>query len=182
MMKSSSALCLLLAATTIAAPTVKSGNMNGDPERCTFGFDHACTTTFACGIGNIQHRTTYAVGKSLVPLQCAVAHSLSPIATQSLLLRVPFFSEHTRPSSNLSHCRHILPGLAQTTAYANASHATGKYSVTSQGDLHTNFNDDYASKGYEYFDIWAPEIAAAYGEVFWTDQVRVWEGHTGDAT
>jgi len=46
----------------------------------------------------------------------------------------------------------------------------GKYSVTSGGNLHTNFNDDYASKGYEFFDVWAPEIATHYGEVFWTDQ------------
>eukprot|EP01043_Picozoa_sp_COSAG02_P021504 COSAG02_NODE_1094_length_14603_cov_40.760549_3_plen_75_part_00 len=28
----------------------------------------------------------------------------------------------------------------------------------------------YKSKGYEYFDVWAPEIATHYGEVFWTDQ------------
>ena len=32
------------------------------------------------------------------------------------------------------------------------------------------FNDDYASKGHEFFDVWAPEIATHYGEVFWTDQ------------
>lgn len=52
------------------------------------------------------------------------------------------------------------------------------------------WNDDYASKGYEYFgeclkfdpgrlrvlttrflaDVWAPEIATVYGEVFWTSQ------------
>ena len=29
---------------------------------------------------------------------------------------------------------------------------------------------DYASKGYEYFDVWAPEMATHYGQVFWTDQ------------
>jgi len=32
------------------------------------------------------------------------------------------------------------------------------------------WNDDYASKGHEYFDVWAPEIATHYGEVFWTSQ------------
>ena len=32
------------------------------------------------------------------------------------------------------------------------------------------FNSDYASKGHKYFDVWAPEIATHYGEVFWTDQ------------
>jgi hypothetical protein len=46
----------------------------------------------------------------------------------------------------------------------------GEYAVTSVGDVDTNWNSDYASKGYEYFDVWAPEIATRYGEVFWTDQ------------
>ncbi len=32
------------------------------------------------------------------------------------------------------------------------------------------FNDDYSSKGHDFFDVWAPEIATHYGEVFWTDQ------------
>ena len=31
------------------------------------------------------------------------------------------------------------------------------------------FNTDFASKGHEYFDVWSPEIATHYGEVFWTD-------------
>ncbi len=37
-------------------------------------------------------------------------------------------------------------------------------------DVALKWNADYASKGYEYFDVWAPEIASSYGEVFWTDQ------------
>lgn len=45
----------------------------------------------------------------------------------------------------------------------------GKYSVWS-GTPNAEWNDDYASKGYEYFDVWAPEIASYYGQVFWTDQ------------
>jgi hypothetical protein len=32
------------------------------------------------------------------------------------------------------------------------------------------WNSDYASKGHKFFDVWAPEIATHYGEVFWTDQ------------
>ena len=36
--------------------------------------------------------------------------------------------------------------------------------------MDTPWNSDYASKGYEYFDVWAPEIATHYGQVFWTDQ------------
>ena len=46
----------------------------------------------------------------------------------------------------------------------------GDYATTSVGDVDTDWNSDYASKGYEYFDVWAPEIATRYGEVFWTDQ------------
>ena len=32
------------------------------------------------------------------------------------------------------------------------------------------WNSDYASKGHKFFDVWAPEIATHYGQVFWTDQ------------
>ena len=46
----------------------------------------------------------------------------------------------------------------------------GKYEVASGAKQGVKYNDDYASKGYEYFDVWAPEIATHYGEVFWTDQ------------
>ena len=46
----------------------------------------------------------------------------------------------------------------------------GKYVVASGSKQGVPFNDDYASKGHEYFDVWAPEIATHYGEVFWTDQ------------
>merc|ERR1719473_1701897 len=69
----------------------------------------------------------------------------------------------------LALCCVVIAAAAPT----KGGNMNGKYSVSSRGDLHTNFNDDYASKGYEYFDIWAPEIAAAYGEVFWTDQGEV---------
>ena len=46
----------------------------------------------------------------------------------------------------------------------------GKYQVASGKNIKTTFNDDYASKGHEYFDIWAPEIATHYGEVYWQYQ------------
>ena len=46
----------------------------------------------------------------------------------------------------------------------------GKYVVASGDKFGVDWNDDYASKGHEYFDVWAPEIATHYGEVFWTDQ------------
>jgi hypothetical protein len=45
----------------------------------------------------------------------------------------------------------------------------GKYDVWS-GSPQAGFNDDFASKGYEYFDVWAPEMATHYGQVFWADQ------------
>ena len=46
----------------------------------------------------------------------------------------------------------------------------GKYVVASGDKVHVPFNDDYASKGHEYFDVWAPEIATHYGDAFWTSQ------------
>jgi hypothetical protein len=46
----------------------------------------------------------------------------------------------------------------------------GDYLVASVDRVGVDFNDDYASKGHEYFDVWAPEIATHYGEVFWTNQ------------
>eukprot|EP00854_Cymbomonas_tetramitiformis_P025130 gene25130-30667_t len=51
-----------------------------------------------------------------------------------------------------------------------AANMNGRYKVASGADQNVPFNDDYASKGHEYFDVWAPEIATHYGEVFWTDQ------------
>ena len=46
----------------------------------------------------------------------------------------------------------------------------GRYLVASGGNQGVPFNDDYKSKGHEYFDVYSPEIATHYGEVFWTDQ------------
>ena len=67
-----------------------------------------------------------------------------------------------------------LPEVYATVAVRrNANPArgnAGEYAVTSVGDVDTDWNSDYAAKGYEYFDVWAPEIATRYGEVFWTDQ------------
>merc|ERR1719183_836620 len=53
---------------------------------------------------------------------------------------------------------------------AQAANMNGDYVVASGDKFDVPFNDDYASKGHEYFDVWAPEIATHYGEVFWTDQ------------
>lgn len=44
------------------------------------------------------------------------------------------------------------------------------YRGASTQDIDVPFNTEYTSKGYSYFDVWAPEIATHYGEVFWTDQ------------
>ena len=49
-----------------------------------------------------------------------------------------------------------------------AVNMNGKYSVASVDRQNVPFNDDYASKGHEYFDVWSPEIATTYGENFWT--------------
>lgn len=45
----------------------------------------------------------------------------------------------------------------------------GRYLVASGGSQGVPFNDDYSSKGHEYFDVYSPELATHYGEVFWTD-------------
>ena len=37
-------------------------------------------------------------------------------------------------------------------------------------DVRSGGNPIFVQSGYEYFDVWAPEIATHYGEVFWTDQ------------
>ena len=83
--------------------------------------------------------------------------------------------------------------LVTLCALTAASNMNGKYEVSSVGDIGAAYNSDYASKvsslryyesqishslthyeipleGYEYFDVWGPEIATHYGEVFWTDQ------------
>ena len=63
------------------------------------------------------------------------------------------------------------PTTPHAAAAASASgNMNGKYSVASGDRQDVAFNDDYASKGHEYFDVWGPEIATHYAEVFWTDQ------------
>jgi hypothetical protein len=37
---------------------------------------------------------------------------------------------------------------------AMATNLNGDYAVSSVADIDTEFNSDYASKGYEYFDVW----------------------------
>mmetsp|Transcript_15463 Transcript_15463/g.36558 ORF Transcript_15463/g.36558 Transcript_15463/m.36558 type:complete len:894 (-) Transcript_15463:53-2734(-) len=59
----------------------------------------------------------------------------------------------------------VLPWLAGVAA----ANMNGKYSVASGDRQDVGFNDDFASKGHEFFDVWSPEIATHYGEVFWTD-------------
>ena len=46
----------------------------------------------------------------------------------------------------------------------------GDYIVASGDKIGVHFNTDYKSKGHEYFDVYSPELATHYGEVFWTDQ------------
>ncbi|VDI62037.1 Hypothetical predicted protein [Mytilus galloprovincialis] len=53
---------------------------------------------------------------------------------------------------------------------AKGGNMNGRYLVASGGNQAVPFNDDYMSKGHEYFDVYSPEIATHYGEVFWTDQ------------
>eukprot|EP00441_Pelagodinium_beii_P019960 CAMPEP_0197660388 /NCGR_PEP_ID=MMETSP1338-20131121/50813_1 /TAXON_ID=43686 ORGANISM="Pelagodinium beii, Strain RCC1491" /NCGR_SAMPLE_ID=MMETSP1338 /ASSEMBLY_ACC=CAM_ASM_000754 /LENGTH=908 /DNA_ID=CAMNT_0043237725 /DNA_START=30 /DNA_END=2756 /DNA_ORIENTATION=- len=65
------------------------------------------------------------------------------------------------------------PGLVNAAPERRAPKSVnlnGRYSVSTGTKQDVHFNDDYASKGHEYFDMWAPEIATHYGEVFWTEQ------------
>lgn len=59
-----------------------------------------------------------------------------------------------------------------STLFSNAltANMNGRYLVASGAKQAVKFNDDYASKGHEYFDVYSPELATHYGEVFWTDQ------------
>ena len=59
-------------------------------------------------------------------------------------------------STSLSLLGVALGGSANTNM-------NGEYLVASK-DAIVPFNTDYASKGHEYFDVWAPEIATHYGE------------------
>jgi hypothetical protein len=59
---------------------------------------------------------------------------------------------------------------ASMAAPGEAANMNGKYVVNTGSGVASNFNDDYASKGHEYFDVWAPELATEYAQVFWTSQ------------
>lgn len=48
-----------------------------------------------------------------------------------------------------------------------SSNMNGLYEIANPLPGHHRFNTDCASKGAEYFDIYSPEIASKYGEVFW---------------
>eukprot|EP01084_Bolivina_argentea_P258907 436667_1 len=52
----------------------------------------------------------------------------------------------------------------------NAENMNGLYNVASGAKQNVPFNTDYSTKNMEYFDVWAPEIATHYGDVFWHDQ------------
>ncbi|KAL1520060.1 hypothetical protein AB1Y20_023535 [Prymnesium parvum] len=71
----------------------------------------------------------------------------------------------------------VLPALAARPPLAPgaAANMNGAYVVATGTsapgtDPVVLFPDSYASKGHEYFDVYAPEIATHYGENFWTDQ------------
>eukprot|EP00750_Incisomonas_marina_P031514 INCI8217.1.p1 GENE.INCI8217.1~~INCI8217.1.p1 ORF type:complete len:885 (+),score=119.99 INCI8217.1:128-2782(+) len=64
----------------------------------------------------------------------------------------------------------VAATAAAGVASATAANMNGKYIVNTGTKQGVNYNDDYASKGMEYFDVWAPEIATQYAQVFWTSQ------------
>ena len=64
----------------------------------------------------------------------------------------------------------MLVAAVNVALTAKSGNMNGKYVVTSVDKFGVPFNDDYASKGHEYFDVWAPELASTYGMNFWTSQ------------
>ncbi len=52
--------------------------------------------------------------------------------------------------------------------HARGLNMNGHYSVATTRGQDAPYNDDYASKGHEYFDFYTSELATHYGEVFWT--------------
>lgn len=66
--------------------------------------------------------------------------------------------------------RVFLLSATASVAAAASGNMNGEYIIQSGGKQGVKYNDDYASRGQEYFDVWAPEIATVYGQVFWTSQ------------
>ena len=65
----------------------------------------------------------------------------------------------------------VLTTLAIVTGAKKSGNMNGKYILASGSrGPGVTYNDDFSSKNYKYFDVWAPEIATHYGQVFWTDQ------------
>ena len=64
-----------------------------------------------------------------------------------------------------------LLALSSMSTLVSSSNMNGKYIVASGNNVGVAFNDDYESKGHEYFDVYSPELATHYGEVFWTGNV-----------
>ena len=58
-------------------------------------------------------------------------------------------------------------GLAIAQYPGADGNMNGAYNVASGANQKTGFNTDYANHGYEYFDIWSPEIATVYGQNMW---------------
>lgn len=63
----------------------------------------------------------------------------------------------------------MIPSSPVADAETSTSNMNGRYIVRNGESIASSFNDNYASKGHEYFDVYTPEIATRYGEVFWKD-------------
>jgi len=64
----------------------------------------------------------------------------------------------------------LCTALLSLWATVNSENLNGKeYLLSSNsGDVLTNYNTDFASKGYEYFDVYTPDITSQYSQTFWT--------------
>jgi len=62
--------------------------------------------------------------------------------------------------------------LAFGAVITHAANMNGNYFIASGDRQDVPFNIDFESKGMEYFDLYGPEIATLYGQVFWADQLN----------
>lgn len=64
----------------------------------------------------------------------------------------------------------VFVAAVQGAIIGRSANMNGDYIVASVDKVGVPFEDDYAARGHDYFDVWAPEIATTYGQAFWTDQ------------
>ena len=81
-------------------------------------------------------------------------------------VKLKFWIRKRKRKPKMSTTHVLIVACLLCVASANMN---GRYTVASGSHQGVPFNDDYASKGYEYFDVYTPELATQYSQVFWRD-------------